>query len=147
MTQPKIREGLPLSIAYGNLINFVQEVDDNGNPYVMLYFTSSQYMPSVGIVLTHEQILAEHSKKKPEAKPYNLKFKVTNDKQELTIGLEIGECYWIEYASGQGGLKGNDGRHVDYQAMSVREISKHFPQRWRELVQSSQHRQAQPQPG
>ena len=141
---PKIREGLPLSLTYGTLVNFAQEVDDQGNPYVMLYVTSSQLLPSIGMVVTNEQILGDSKSKAAENRPYNLKFKITKDRQELTVGLEIGENYWIEYASGQGGLKSDNGKYIDYQAMSLREISKQLPDRWKELIKASQ-RQAQPQ--
>ncbi len=140
---PKIREGLPLSLTYGTLVNFSQEVDDYGNPYVMIYVASSQLMPSIGMVLSHEQILSESKGKSAEKKPYNLKFKITQDRQELTVGLEPGENYWIEYASGQSGLKSEAGKYIDYQAMSLREISKTLPERWKELIKASQQRTPQ----
>ncbi len=141
---PKICEGLPLSLTYGTLVHFSQEIDDYGNSYVMLYIASSQLMPSIGMVLTHDQILNESKGKSAEKKPYNLKFKIPQDRQEITIGLEPGENYWIEYASGQGGLKSEAGKYVDYQAMSLREISKSLPDRWKELIKASQQRTTQP---
>ena len=140
----KIREGLPLSITFGTLVNYAAGVDDYGNEYVMLYFVAPQLMPSLNLVLSQEQILAEHANTKPENKPYNLKFKIPKSRQELTVGLEIGNDYFIEYAQGMSGLKSDKGNYVDYQAMSMQAVGKQIGDRWRQFIKDSQQqRQAQ----
>lgn len=136
----KFKEGLPLSLTMATLVNYKKEVSDSGDPYVELYFLSVQSLPSVGIKLEPKDILKKFEGKKSEDKPYNLKFKIYQDKQELTVGLNVGQTYWIEYSTGQNSFGDGDGKHRTYLASSIFEIKESLPDYWKEL-----YRQSQPQ--
>lgn len=132
----KFREGCPLALSYGCLVNYTKDVDNAGKPFVTLYFLVNQLLQSIGIYISLDDVLAKHKDTLPDDKPYNIKIKVPSDSIDLAKSLTLGESYWIEYATGMQNIS-IDSQSVTYQGYYLVSCSRSIPDYWRDIVRST----------
>lgn len=132
----KFREGCPLALSHGVLVNYTKDVDANGKAFVTLFFLVDQLLQSVGYYISANDILERHKDTLPDDKPYNIKIKIPSESIELAKSLTLGETYWIEYATGIQSL-GIDNKLVSYQGYYLVSCSATLPEHWKTLIRAT----------
>lgn len=126
----KLKEGSPILLTYAEYVGYEDGVDDyTGLPFVELFFLSNQYLPSADIELEAIKF-GNSSKSDAKQKSYNLKFKILQSQQHLTIGLETGASYFLEFCYVSGSLEGKTREFRSYNTTKLRSINKTLPSQY-----------------